>query len=148
MKDLIDRQVAIEGIKKSCFGVSNVVQAEANAIEYIKRMPSAQPERYWIDSEGKISALPYAQPNVYVSTKEADYISRAQALNAINVGGDLEGAWINVAKLPPAQPEIIRCKECKYYTTLNAKCEIRGKGLYLIRGMNDFCSRAERRNDG
>lgn len=105
MKDLIERQVAIEGVKKSCLGVENVVQAEANAIEYIKRMPSAQPERYWIDSEGKISALPSAQPNVYVSTKEADYISRAQALNAINVGGDLEGAWINVAKLPSAQPE-------------------------------------------
>lgn len=62
MKDLIERQVAIEGVKKSCLGVENVVQAEANAIEYIKRMPSAQPERYWIDSEGKISALPSAQP--------------------------------------------------------------------------------------
>ena len=52
-----------------------------------------------------------------------------------------------IYQLPSTQPKIIRCKECKYYTTLNAKCEIRGKGLYLIRGMNDFCSRAERRSD-
>lgn len=41
--------------------------------------------------------------------------------------------------------EVVRCKDCKYYTSVTAHCEIRGKGLYLIRGMNDFCSRAERR---
>ena len=46
-----------------------------------------------------------------------------------------------------AQPKIIRCKDCKHYTSVTAHCEIRGKGLYLIRGMNDFCSRAERRED-
>ena len=54
MKDLIERQVVIEGVKKSCLGVENVVQAEANAIEYIKRMPSAQPERKkgeWLEIE-------------------------------------------------------------------------------------------------
>lgn len=51
--------------------------------------------------------------------------------------------WI----LPSAQPEIIRCSECKYYTSVTAQCEIRGKGLYLIRGLDDFCSRAERRTD-
>ena len=43
--------------------------------------------------------------------------------------------------------EVIRCKDCKYYTSISAHCEIRGKGLYLIRGMNDFCSRAEMRSD-
>ena len=152
MKDLIERQVAIEGVKKSCLGVGNVVQAEANAIEYIKRMPSAQPERYWIDSEGKISALPSAQPNVYVSTKEADYISRAQALNAINVGGDLEGAWINVAKLPSEQPEIIRCKDCIYfdkYTDGIEKYQWDGFCAHWARTTyeNWYCSRAERRSD-
>jgi hypothetical protein len=52
-----------------------------------------------------------------------------------------------VRALPSAQPEIIRCKDCKYYTPVTAHCEIRGKGLYLIRGMEDFCSRAERRAD-
>ena len=46
-----------------------------------------------------------------------------------------------------AYPEIIRCKDCNYYTPVTAHCEIRGKGLYLIRGMEDFCSRAERRTD-
>ena len=41
--------------------------------------------------------------------------------------------------------EVVRCKDCKYY--VSSHCEIRGKGLYLIRGMNDYCSRAERRSD-
>ena len=129
MRDLIDRQQAIDEI------MSLIEEPDDDFNEGVRTSASV------------IYQLPSAQPNVYVSTKDADCISRSQALNAIHVGGDLEGAWINVAKLPSAQLEIIRCKECKYYTTLNAKCEIRGKGLYLIRGMNDFCSRAERRSD-
>jgi hypothetical protein len=40
--------------------------------------------------------------------------------------------------------EIIRCRDCKHYTSVTAHCEVRGRGLYLIRGMEDFCSRAER----
>lgn len=43
--------------------------------------------------------------------------------------------------------EVVRCKDCKYYTSVTAHCETRGKGLYLIRGKEDYCSRAERRND-
>lgn len=43
--------------------------------------------------------------------------------------------------------EVVRCEDCKYYTSVTAHCEIRGKGLHLIRGKEDYCSRAERRND-
>lgn len=57
-------------------------------------------------------------------------------------------AKIQLKNLPSTQPEIIHCGDCKYYTPVTAHCEIRGKGLYLIRGMEDFCSRAERRTDG
>jgi len=56
-------------------------------------------------------------------------------------------AKIQLKNLPSTQPEIIHCGDCKYYTPVTAHCEIRGKGLYLIRGMEDFCSRAERRTD-
>ena len=52
-----------------------------------------------------------------------------------------------IKELPSAQPEIIHCRDCKYYTPVTARCEVRGKGLYLIRNMEDFCSRAERRNN-
>jgi len=42
---------------------------------------------------------------------------------------------------------VVRCKDCKYYTSVTAHCETRGKGLYLIRGKEDYCSRAERKSD-
>ena len=50
-----------------------------------------------------------------------------------------------VKKLLAAQPEIVRCKDCKY----------RGVGNYCVYGTrlawvtksNDFCSRAERREE-
>ena len=41
MADYIDRQTAINGIVKSCLGCTNVVQAEDYAIQYIKKIPSA-----------------------------------------------------------------------------------------------------------
>ena len=51
-------------------------------------------------------------------------------------------------KLPTADVvEVVRCKDCKHYTSVTAQCDIRGKGLNLIRGEEDFCSRAERREE-
>ena len=54
--------------------------------------------------------------------------------------------------LPSAQPEIIRCKDCKWYKTnysWNGKehkvCVI--EPYEPIRKGDDFCSRAERRTD-
>ena len=59
----------------------------------------------------------------------------------------VENCLKRIKELPSAQTEIVRCKDCKYYTSVTAQCEIRGKGLYLIRGLDDFCSKAERRTD-
>lgn len=58
--------------------------------------------------------------------------------------------WFN--ELPSAQPDIIRCKDCKYY------CEygyVNGKPKFLPRctfsaiyvDADDFCSKAERREE-
>ena len=43
---------------------------------------------------------------------------------------------------PSAQPEIIRCKDCKYYD--GNPCEI----VDYYNTADDFCSYAERRTDG
>jgi len=82
-------------------------------------------------------------------TRTAVMESLKAEYNRRGTGDGLKLAWIEkaVSDTPSAQPEIIRCKDCKYYTSVTAQCEIRGKGLYLIRGMEDFCSRAERRAD-
>ena len=82
-----------------------------------------------------------------------DAIDRQAAIKAVGYyslhsGDKLLFADKPLKELPSVQPEIIRCKDCKYYTLVTARCEVRGKGLHLIRNMEDFCSRAERREDG
>ena len=113
--------------------------------------------------------MPSAQPETNCSEfpNNSDTISRQAAIDAVEalayhadkyvidsdvheVHGFRTGLAVaerQLSLVPSAQPEIIRCGECKYYTPVTAHCEIRGKGLYLIRGMEDFCSRAERRTD-
>lgn len=53
-------------------------------------------------------------------------------------------AWIN--NLPSAQPEIIRCKDCKYLDIQGTYGEC-GKGILGVVNRGDFCSRAERREE-
>ena len=45
--------------------------------------------------------------------------------------------WL-VNKIPFAQPEIIRCKDCQYYD---------GRPCGIVNTADDYCSRAERRAD-
>ena len=52
-----------------------------------------------------------------------------------------------LSELPSAQPEIVRCKDCEYFSEPNSfsgKCTLRGDYIFT----NDFCSYAvERRTD-
>lgn len=53
--------------------------------------------------------------------------------------------WIREANLPSAQPEIIRCKDCKKNPHWEwVGCPMTGKGT---RKPDDFCSYAERRKE-
>lgn len=54
----------------------------------------------------------------------------------------------DIMRFPSAQPEIIRCKECKFYTKMRwdldtGICSLACRHL----GDDGFCSEAERRND-
>ena len=79
-----------------------------------------------------------------------DSISRAEAIDDLH-GKDPSQIWdtadieVWVNALPSAQPEIIRCKDCKHNqlpsTCGNAICEI----FYGMTNKNGFCHRAERR---
>lgn len=44
--DSINRQVAIDGVVKSCIGKANVVQAESAIIQYLHRIPASNVEDY------------------------------------------------------------------------------------------------------
>ena len=53
----------------------------------------------------------------------------------------------NINKLPSAQPEVIRCKDCKYYRPMidqDDLCAYRQMQVFF----DDYCSRAEGREDG
>lgn len=45
MSDLISREAVLKGISLSCTGQSDAIKAEAALVRYVKKMPSAQPER-------------------------------------------------------------------------------------------------------
>ena len=61
---------------------------------------------------------------------------------------DVMKAWVKaqtyLMRMPSAQPEIIRCKDCWHYPSEYADCPMIG----WARNENDFCSKAERRQDG
>ena len=105
-----------------------------------------------------------------------DLISRQAAIDAMNTRlEDIKLTWRGKVKkgeiamyldmrgvietLPSAQPEIIRCKECKYQNKFFHEDKRRKEGGYYIFGCeladeyshvcldDDFCSRAERRTD-
>ena len=59
-------------------------------------------------------------------------------------------AWKRIKKLPPAEPEIIYCKDCRHRD--DHGCCKYWKGLSMGETLiatddDDFCSYAERRND-
>ena len=103
---------------------------------------------------------------VQTTDTDSDTISRAKAIealmNALNDVGVLDAEDINTVfqMLPPAQPEIIRCKDCKHWIPYDWMfSEVwRSKNMadypedeigcnYCDTAMkaNDFCSRGERR---
>lgn len=94
----------------------------------------------------------------------SDYISRQAAIDAaIDAADDWDGGYSlsrradmierAINNLPSAQPEIIRCGDCEHYKFADDRafgfpvkhCEVTG---FEDVEDDDFCSRAERRQDG
>ena len=65
---------------------------------------------------------------------------------------DYMTVWKYLHQLPSAQPEIIRCKDCKWYGRVDKRRFYRGmdclqKHIDTIVPDRDFCSKAERRGE-
>lgn len=80
-----------------------------------------------------------------------DLIKRQDAVDAIDrldipedmcVFEILSHIELEIGTLPSAQPEIIRCKDCKHWDGVDT-CDVIDAPVWD----NDFCSMAERRND-
>ena len=154
--DLISRKTAIEEMLKCgeyYNGNDEAKRGVAQCIGVIHELPSAQPE---IEERKGKSAQ---------NVSKEDLISRKAAIEAIlsrtncksvrdlyeyNAEHDLHMMWTGgivdaidmVIGVPSAEPEIIRCKDCRY-TDEYGVCQS-SKGL-AIQDDDDFCSHAERR---
>ena len=129
-----------------------------------------------IDSEGEpgyygdtwkfidtIKSMPPAELSTNLAEVGTDCISRKQAIDAFNTNinelvvagkenADSVLRYLNrvineIKQLPPIQPEIVRCKDCKYAEYIDDVktlwCTECGQGRTVA--PNDFCSYAERR---
>ena len=94
----------------------------------------------------------------------SDLIDRQAAIDALYHVDEYNGRSVEaIRKLPPAQPEIIRCKDCKHWIPYDwmfsevwqsrnindyPEDEIGCNYCDVAMKANDFCSRGERREDG
>ena len=81
-------------------------------------------------------------------SQENDTISRQAAIDAVSRGcqewrGIFAECKKNLNELPPAQPEIVQCKDCKYWDSIGY-C-VYGSRLAWRGNYNDYCSCAKRR---
>ena len=75
-----------------------------------------------------------------------DCISRQAAIDALNSVDEYNARSVKAIKeLPPVQPDIIRCRNCKFASGDSRICMQFGHSPI---GELDFCAWAERRTDG
>ena len=138
--DLISRQDAIRI-------VDNIDTWQAgwrgNAIESMNALPSAHPEpcEDAVSRKAVEEMLKNGFPARGMWEIEGDVVKQT-------VCETLADALMDLERLPSAQPEIIRCKDCKYYTR-PWYCEAwnNSPGFPVVSD-EMFCSMAERREDG
>lgn len=136
MADLIDRQAAIDALKVAYWD-DNIQSAKDDpcivdamtdwAIRQVKALPSAQP----------------TQKN-YSNTLDAlDCVSRQMVIDEVQrflgyIDQDMiDRLKIAIGRLPSAQSEIIRCKNCRHNGSFDTDCPIDWEG-------KEYCSFAER----
>ena len=151
MSDLIERQAATDALRKMqtyklFSGDDMLLIDQAGAMTELMMLPSAQPI---LDARDTQYNLPMG----------TDCISRQAAIDELvkmlgyRFQADeevLDAVVTTINELPSAQPEIIRCKDCKHYQYADnrafgfpvRRCEWTG---FEDVDEDDFCSRAERR---
>ena len=82
----------------------------------------------------------------YMDNAEIGSFGKWQFANGFNMG--LTAAEVAIKKLPSAQPEIIRCKDCKHWqkSSINYNEYVCYWGGY-VKQEDDFCSWAERKEE-
>jgi hypothetical protein len=156
MDDVISRQQAIDAVLNNehstditligdAFGkgyTEGYKEEQNNVLQYLADLPSAEPTFDARDT----------QYNLPIGT---DLISRQAILDKFEPWlkvKDYNDGELNMLKailyeirfMRSAQPEIIRCKDCKKYDMHDHRCKHWNHGVVVM----DWCSKAERRTDG
>ena len=139
--NMISRQAAIDALCGECQG--RCIPCEhypCGEVKALEQLPSAQPE-VLACGEGVLNAQPIDKDTNVPST---DCISRQAAIDLFLAEGMITAA-VYVERMPSAQPEIIRCRDCQ-------KCQIDSiyhdywcDGRKVWR--DHYCGYAERRTD-
>ncbi len=82
--------------------------------------------------------------------KNADKFKTVFGLYATELWSMPEGEflkWLNGESTETEQPEIIRCKDCKYYRWEIDMCDYPYSTAHNVVHECDYCSKAERRTD-
>ena len=92
-----------------------ITRRDAFYVLDICRFASEQEKRYAYSLMEQVASADVKDTNVLSN----DTISRQAAIDAINALHEHPNAWLDYAvdtvmELPSAQPEIVRCKDCRY----------------------------------
>ena len=143
MSDLIDRKAAIDAIL--------AVTGNSSVRELYEHVQEHGLSDMWSGGVSAAIDIIIAVPSAQSVAKDTnvpinDCISRQAAIDAV------KHAWAKgleplqyIEELPSAQPEIIRCKDCKY---ADDDCVCQHSMGLVIQDDDDYCSYAERRTDG
>ena len=158
--DKISRQAAIDAICGEC--QANCIPCEyfpCGEIKAVQALPSAHPTQ--TDTSNTLKALDCVERQAAIDALDRIF-DRCEEIEAHLPEGDPDRTgykmfpdymtvWKYLHQLPSAQPEIVRCKECKYaHITYGGEvkyCDIWFPDESHYIDTDNYCSFAERRTD-
>lgn len=132
--DLINRQAAIDALDRFSLGETDAVKLAFRMGDYLKRLPSAQPERLTDDDFETI--------RIHLSA----YKERLCNQHRWEEAEEYQRIIDRFMTFASAQPEIIRCRDCRWHEDQNDStgwlpC------MAILTPDEFYCGYAERRTD-
>lgn len=149
MNDLISRQAAIDALHMHLMYRMGTDSNKKRLDDWINSLPSAQEtheermEKHACDLISRQAAIDALGEGPVVWSDDDEY--------ALGKRSQYDIDRLAIETVSSAQPEIIRCKDCKWSEEYVPMCKTyyycRKQGLYG-KAEEDFCSQAERREEG
>ena len=153
--EVIYRQDALEALR-TCYETERIDYTNGNeyinydqAVHEVEQAPSAQPERteYIPETKAVRSKRDCVDLSERVSATFYDQEHEEWTQQTVTIADVLDSVCDEYTILPSAQPEIIYCKDCKYYRWEIDMCDEPYSTAHNVVHECDYCSRAERKTD-